>query len=119
MLAAEPGSAVPVVLFLPDRHDFLDPLDRIPARLERGVAVRRSDADDDARLPDRQRADTVDDGDVVDSPTFPNLVADLHHGQFGGRRIGLVFEMRHRPIAGMVSYGSDERGDGAGTRVSN
>ena len=119
MFAAQPDSAIRIVLFLPDRYDLLDPLNRIPARLERGVTVRRCDANDDARLSNGQRADTVDDGDVVDSPTLPNLVTDLRHVKLGGGCICLIFEMRHRSIAGMVSHGPDERGDGPGARVSN
>ena len=77
MLAAEPGSAVRIVLLFPDGDDLLDPLDRVAAGLERGVAVRRGNADDDARLPDRERADTVDYGDVVDAPSLADLVANL------------------------------------------
>ena len=61
----------------------------------------------------------MDDGDVVNSPTRPNLVTNLRHVKLGGRCIGLIFEMSHRSIAGMVSHGPDERGDGPGARVSN
>src|SRR5215211_1413147 len=81
--------------------------------------VRRSDANDNACLSDRQRADAVDNGDVVDAPTFPDLVADLGHGELGGWRIRLVFEMRHLPTAAMIADSPDEGRDGAGTRVSN
>src|SRR5688500_9913204 len=119
MLATQPGSAVRIVLFLPDGNDLFDPLDRIAAGLERGVAVRRGNADDDACLPDRERADAVDNGDVVDSPPVADLVADLRHGELGGWRIGLVFEMRNCSTAAMVAHGPDERRDGAGAGVSN
>ena len=65
--------------------------------------------------PTAERADAMNDGHVVDAPTFPNLVADLRHGQFGGRRIRFVFEMRHRSPAAVVAHGPDERRDGAGS----
>src|SRR5687767_489705 len=119
MLAAQPGSAVRIVLLLPDGDDLLDPLDRIAAGVKSGVTVRRGNADDDTCLPDRERADTVDNGDMVDPPPFANLVADLRHGELGGRRIRFVFEMRHRATTPMVAHGPDERRDGAGSRVSN
>src|SRR5919112_4352455 len=107
VLAAQPGSAVRIVLFFPDRHDLLDPLDRVPASLERSVAVSRGNTDDDARLPDRERAYAMDDGHMVDSPAFSNLVPDLRHGELGRRCVGLVFEMRHRSTTAVVSDGSD------------
>src|SRR5215204_84865 len=114
MLAAKPDSPIRIVLFLPDRYDLLDPLNRILAGLERGVAVRRGDANDDARLTNGQRANTVDDRDMVGSPTLPNLVTDLRHVKLGSRCICLIFEMRHRSIARMVSHRPYERGDGPG-----
>src|SRR5215207_10162776 len=119
MFAAEPGSAVRIMLLLPDRDDFLDPLDRIAAGLERGVAVRRGDADDDACLTDRERADTVDYGDVVDAPPLADLVTNLRHGELGGRGIRLVFEMGNRATAAVVANRPDERRNGAGAGVSN
>src|SRR5215213_4869680 len=119
VLAAQPGSAIRIVLFLPDRDDLLDPLDRVAAGLECGVAMRRGDADDNTRLPDRQRADAVDNGDLVNSPAFPNLVPDLRHGQLGGRGICLVFEMGDRLAAAVVAHGPDERRDRASARVRN
>src|SRR4051794_22591312 len=115
MLAPQPGSSIHIVLLLPDRDDLLDALDRISARLECGGAVSRSDANDDAGLAHRERADSVDDGDVGDSPTVPDLIADLRHAKLGGRRIRFVFEMRHGSTTAVVSHGPDERRDGPGT----
>src|SRR3954468_24224130 len=108
-LAAKPGSAIRIVLFLPDRHDLLDPLDRVPASLECGVAVCRGNADDDTSLPNREWPDAVNNGHAIDTPAFLDLIADLRHGQLGGRRIRFVFEMRDRLPAAVVTHGSDER----------
>src|SRR5688500_765077 len=119
MLAAQPGSAVRIVLLIPDGYDLFDPLERLAAGLERGVAVRRGDADDYACLPDRERADAVDYGDVVDTPPLADLVANLRHGELGGRRIRLVLEMGNRATAAVIAHRPDERRDGAGARVSN
>src|SRR5215212_7858018 len=119
VLATEPGSAIRIVLFLPDRHDLLDPLNRVPASLECGVAVGRGNADDDASFPDCECADAVNNGHTIDTPAFPNLVADLRHGQLGGRRIRFVFEMCDRLSAAVVAHGPDERCDGTGPGMSN
>src|SRR3954463_6460304 len=101
-LAAEPGGTIRIMLFLPDWYDLLDPLNRVPASLECGVAVGRGNADDDASFPDCECADAVNNGHTIDTPAFPNLVADLRHGQLGGRRIRFVFEMCDRLSAAVV-----------------
>ena len=119
MLAAQPGRAVGIMLLLPDRHDLFDPLDRVPTGVERGVAMRGRHADDDARLPDRQRPDAMDDGDVLDAPALADLVADLRPSSLGGRRVCLIFEMRDGLATPVIAYGAGERRDGARARVSH
>src|SRR5918993_3085910 len=119
MLAAQPGSAVRIVFLFPDRNDLLDPLDCIPAGIKGCVAVRRGDADNDACLPHRERAYSMDYGDVVDAPTLADFVADLRHGELSGRRIRLIFEMGNRATTAVVAHRPDERRDGAGARVSH
>src|SRR5215210_3484968 len=60
---ADPFLAALVHLLLPERHRLLERVDRVLARCQCVLAVRRGDGDHDARLADAERADAVVDRD--------------------------------------------------------
>src|SRR4051812_25623150 len=88
--AADPDPAVSVMLFFPNRHNLLDPLDGVTAGLEGGVAVRRGDRDHDARLADLELPDSMDDRDALDIPLLSNFIADLMEHLLSGRPVRLI-----------------------------
>src|SRR6266487_2251147 len=77
--ASDPLLAAFVELLLPERHSFLERVDRVLARGERVLAVWRGDGDHDARLADLDAARAVVDGDRVDLVARRQLRSDLRH----------------------------------------
>src|SRR4051812_20755422 len=77
--APDPLLAALEDLLLPDGHGLLERVDRLPARLERGAAVRRGDRDRDARLADGHHADPVGHRHRHDLVTLPEPVGDPAH----------------------------------------
>src|SRR5687768_16580184 len=67
------GAAVGPVLFLPDRHDFLEAVDGVAARLERFGPVRTADGDRHAHLSDLQMTEPMDQGHLADGPAVARL----------------------------------------------
>src|SRR5581483_4669580 len=62
------GAAVGPILFLPDRHQFLEPVNRVPARLERLAAVRTTYRHRDTHFADIEMAQPMDHYDLADRP---------------------------------------------------
>src|SRR3954465_14798132 len=67
-LRADPHLAPLKNLLLPDRHGFLDFLNREAAGLKGVVAVRGGDCDHDARFGNLHGTDAVDDRHPLDAP---------------------------------------------------
>ena len=76
-LAADPDFAAFEIFLLPDRHDFLQPIDREAARLEGLGAMGRRDRNRDRRLADLDDADAMSDRDARDFPSCAGLAASL------------------------------------------
>src|SRR5579884_4268110 len=79
-----PGSLHPLRairpdLLLPDRDFGLQAVDRVLARLEGELPVRRAHGDDDARLADAEPADPVGHRHPLDAPAPAHLLRDLGH----------------------------------------
>ena len=66
-------AAVGPVLFLPDRHEFLEPVDGVAARLERLGAVRTADGHGDADLADVEAAEAMDQHHLADRPALARV----------------------------------------------
>ena len=89
--------AVGPVLLLPDRHQFLEPVDRVAAGLERLGAVRAAHGHGHADLADVQLAQAMDQDDVADRPAAARVGLDLGQLLLGHAGVGLVVEGdRHR-----------------------
>src|SRR3954451_7604697 len=73
------GGAVGPVLFLPDRHQFLEPVDGVAARLERLRPVRTADRHGHADLAHVHVPQAVDQGHLADGPALAGLALDLGH----------------------------------------
>src|SRR5208282_1156954 len=78
-LAADPYLAAFEMLFFPNRYDFLQPIDREPARLERFCAMRRRDRKRHRRLAYFDDADAMRDRDAHDFPSRASLYGELAH----------------------------------------
>src|SRR5256886_5648088 len=109
-LESHPDLAVLEVLLLPDGHPALECVDRVLARLERLVAMRRRHGDEHARLADLEPADAVEHRHAPDpGPAGADSVADLAHLRLRHRRVRLVLEELHGPPLCLVAH--DARGD--------
>ncbi len=91
-----PHLAVRADLFLPHRHDLLQPINPVACGLEHaGIAVRCRARDEHGGRPRIERPDPLDDGHALDvGPAFADLVGNLLHLSLGHRDISLVFEAR-------------------------
>src|SRR4051794_22400996 len=67
------GPPVGPVLFLPHRHDDLEPIDGVTAGLESLAAVRAGDGDGDADLADLEVPQPMHQGDFADRPALARL----------------------------------------------
>src|SRR2546422_7891675 len=86
-LESHPDLAVLEVLLLPDGHPALECVDRVLARLERLVAMRRRHGDEHARLADLEPADAVEHSHPLHpGPAPADALADLAHFRLGHRR---------------------------------
>src|SRR5258708_38553024 len=89
-LAADPHFAALEVFLLPDRHDFLQPIDREAAGLEGFCAMRRRDRDRYRGLADIDQADAMAYGDTHDLPSLARLAREPAHLAERHRLAGLV-----------------------------
>src|SRR5205823_3689424 len=115
----EPLLAALVDLLLPERHRLLERVDRVLARRQRVVAVRRRDGDRDARLADLDPADPVVDRDRPELVPLLELGGDLGHHLLGHLGVGLVLEIEDGPAARFPANRAEERRDGAGALVGD
>src|SRR5690242_19695007 len=72
-LTANPGGAVVVELLLPDRNDFLDPVDGVFRCRDRLGPVRGGAGDHHARLPRLEEAGAMRDGGADPRPAVDDL----------------------------------------------
>src|SRR5262249_52408903 len=83
------GSIGPVFLF-PDRDDFLDPIDRMPAGVEGLAPMRATHGHGYADLTEFEAAKPVNDRHVTHGPALARLLLDQCHLLLGKRGISLV-----------------------------
>src|SRR5712691_3734155 len=98
-LASYPHLAALEVFLLPDRHDFLDPIDSKPACLERLSAMRRRDRDRYRRLADIDEPDSMLNRDTHNLPPLSRLTCELPHLAQRHRFVSLVLEPNHAPAS--------------------
>src|SRR3981081_1036127 len=71
------GAAVGPVFLLPDRHELLQPVNDVTARLERLGSVWTADRHRDADIADVEMAEAVFEDDIADRPALPGVRLDL------------------------------------------
>src|SRR5688572_10853537 len=111
--AFQPDFAALEMLVLPDRHNLLHPLDRVPAGGEGVCPVRRCRDDDDAGFADLDTADPMVHGDAGIRPRLPRLGHDQLERAYRERLVRLVFEEPDLPPLVVISNQSGERCDRA------
>src|ERR1019366_2165014 len=99
------------VLFFPNRHEFLEPIDRKPARFKCLGAVRATDGDGNADVADVKMPDTVLHDNVAERPARARLRFDLGHLFFGHRRVCFIIERDRDTVAGQIAHGTQEQDD--------
>jgi hypothetical protein len=92
--ASDPLLAALVELLLPEGYPLLERVDRVLARGQRLLPVRRRDGDDDARLTDLDASCTVVDRDLAEVVAAFQFRGDLGHGRFGHLLVSLVVEVK-------------------------
>src|SRR5438876_8815615 len=91
------GRSIGPVLFFPDRHELLEAVDGIPARLERCRTMRTAHRDRDADLADLEPTQPMLEHDFAYRPAPARFGFDLGHLLFGHSGIRLVVES-HRDL---------------------
>src|SRR5580658_777286 len=94
-LAADPHFAAFEIFLLPDRRDFLQPVDREAAGLERFPTMRRRDRDRDRSLADVYQTDTMVNRDTHDLPSLARLACEPAHLAERHRLVSLVLQPNH------------------------
>src|SRR5680860_251389 len=118
-LAADPGRASLVPLFLPDWHNLLDPFDGVPAGFKCLSPMSRRYPDDHAGPADLKRTGAMDDGHPLDIPTPGNLLPDALEHFLSGGSIGLVFKFQDLLAAGVAAHRAGEKHHGPGVGCGN
>ena len=108
---ADPLRPVRPDLLLPNRHDFLQALDRVGAGLQRLPPVGRGDGDSHAGFADGQPTDAMHHRDPVHGPASLNLLPDLPHLGHRHLRIRVVLEVVYPAAPGILSHDTEEAGD--------
>src|SRR5690348_11202130 len=80
------------MLLLPDWYDFLEPVNREAAGLERFCAMRRRYRDRYRRFADIDHANPMRNRDAHDAPAPASLLCQLAHFRQRHRFVGFVFE---------------------------
>src|SRR5262249_35639830 len=97
------AAAVGPVLFLPDRHDFLEPVDGITAGLESLGPMRTTDSPGTAHFAHSQVSETVYHHHITHGPTATGFTLDLGHFLLGHAGIRLVVQGSGHPSVGQVA----------------
>src|SRR6185437_7945739 len=118
-LAADPHFAALEVLLLPDRHDFLQPIDREAAGLEGLRAMRRRDRDRYRGLADIDQADAMAYGDTHDLPSLARLAREPAHLAERHRLVSLVLQADHVAAGVVGARGPGKGDDRAGMRIGD
>src|SRR4029453_9136527 len=105
----DPFLAALVHLLLPERHLFLQRVDRVLAGGQRVLAVRCGHGDDDGRLTDLHPARAVVDRDLAHVVALLQRGRDLRHHLLGHAFVRLVVEVLHHAAARFVARRADER----------
>src|SRR6266851_1995263 len=112
--AADPLLAALVELLLPERHLVLEEVDRVLARGQCVLAMRRGDRDDDARLADLDATRAMVDRDLAEVVATLQICSDLAHDLLGHFLVRLVVEVKDDVSARLESGRAGERCDCAG-----
>jgi hypothetical protein len=102
------------LLRLPERRLRLQPVDQEAAGIERGVAVRRSDGDQDDAVARLEPTVAVHDERIQQRPAGARLLLDSRELTLGHAGIVLERHRRHRPALVQVAHQADEHAHGAG-----
>src|SRR5208337_837908 len=98
---------------LPDRHDFLQPVDRQLASAEGGAPVSRSNDNRHAGLTNFEPSQSVNHADVVNFKFSPGFATDLLHFAQGHRLVRLVLKVKSSAPTRMVPHDTLEDHHGA------
>src|SRR5262249_49324974 len=110
-LTADPHLAAFEMFFLPNRHDFLEAIDRKAAGLEGFRAMRRRYCNRHRGLPDLDHSDSMRHRDAGDFPSTAGLLGELANLRKRHRLVGFVFEAQDLAADVVLAGGSDESAD--------
>src|SRR6185437_242228 len=94
-LTSDPHLSALEVFLLPDRHDFLETIDREAAGLERLRAMGRRDRDRYRGLADIDPADAMAYRDTHDLPSLARLASEPAHLAQRHRLVSFVLQADH------------------------
>src|SRR5438552_17150535 len=103
----------------PDRHQFLEPLDGVPASGEGLGAMRATDGHGHTDLADFQPPQAMHQGDFADRPLRPDIRFDLFELRFRHAAVGLVIQCNCALIAGQIADGAEKGHDRAAARPAD
>src|SRR5256885_17134696 len=112
--APDPFLPTLVRFLLPERDVLLERVDRLLARSEGILAVRRRNGDHDARLADLHATRPVVDRDLAHVVARLQPLGDLRHDLLGHLLVRLVVEVEHGAPARLDACRAHKRRDCAG-----
>ena len=92
--------------------ELLEPIDDVPARVERFGPMRSAHGDRHRDVADIEPAEPMDHRDLADRPATADIVLDLAHLLLGHAGIGFVLEGGGHRSAGEVANRAEKRDDG-------
>src|SRR5579862_308861 len=107
------------ILFLPNRHQLLEPIDGMAASIKRLSAMRATDRHGDTNLANVQMAEAVHHHDLTHRPALTCFTFDFDHFLFSHAGIGLVIQGNGGPVRGEVADGAQECNDRTATLAAN
>ena len=94
---------------LPNRDQFLEPIDRVPAGGKGFGPMRRADSNSDAHFADFQPAEPMDHRHFTNRPARPHVRFNFSQLALSHRRVCFVFERERHLLTGQVADCAEKR----------
>ena len=105
--------SVAPIFFLPDRHNFFEPVDEESSRVERLMSMRATDGNRNTDIAEFQVSQPMHDSRLDHRPASASFRFEFSQLGFGHLRVRIVIERDGLPTVSHLTHGSEKQHDRA------